>query len=70
MFVKMAIMTHPIRKEHLKVTKFILMYGNGSPYTNYFGYQLMLIADLTIDVDRTKINVNDKRNVTMNVTLR
>ena len=55
MVVKMAIMTHPIRKEHLKVNKFILRYEDGSPYTNYFGYQLMLIADLTIDVDCTKI---------------
>ena len=59
MVVKIAIMTHPIRKEHLKVTKFILRYENGSPYTNYFGYQLMLIADLKIDIDRTKIY--DKR---------
>ena len=55
MVVKIAMMTHPIRKEHLKVAKFILRYEDGSPYTKYFGYQLMLIADLTIDVDCTKI---------------
>ena len=59
MVVKMAIMMHPIRKDHLKETKFILRYEDGSPYTNYFAYQLMLIDDLTIDVDYTK--VYDKR---------
>ena len=59
MVVKMAIITHPIRKEHPKETKFILRYEDSSPYTNYFGYQLILIDDLTIDVDCMKIY--DKR---------
>ena len=50
---------HPIRKDHLKETKFILRYEDGSPYTNYVAYQLMVIDDLTIDVDYMKIY--DKR---------